>query len=136
MATTLAQSIHDSIRWVADFPQKTFILLTSLRVLADPQIFNGIMRQMADSAEDVDIIAGLDARGFLISAGVAVLKDVGVLALRKAGKLPPPVHHVDYGLDTGEAALEIPAEGFGYHPENVSSLSTMSWRLAVPPKQH
>ncbi|ALE18463.1 adenine phosphoribosyltransferase [Lawsonella clevelandensis] len=111
MGTTLAQRIQDNIRWVADFPEEGVHFADLTPVLADPQIFNGIMRQMSDWAGEVDIIAGLDARGFLISAGVAVLKDVGVLALRKAGKLPSPVHHVDYGLEYGEAALEIPAEG-------------------------
>lgn len=111
MGTTLAQSIQDNIRWVADFPEDGVHFADLTPVLADRQIFTGIMQQMAHWAEDVDIIAGLDARGFLISAGVAVLKDVGVLALRKAGKLPPPAYHVDYGLEYGEAALEIPAEG-------------------------
>ena len=44
---------------------------------------------------------------------------MGVLALRKAGKLPPPVYHVDYGLEYGEAALEIPAEGLDIEGKHI-----------------
>ena len=58
---------------------------------------------------DIDLIGGLDARGFLLGSAVAYELGVGILAVRKGGKLPPPVHHVDYALEYGTAALEIPA---------------------------
>ena len=61
MGTTLAQRIQDNIRWVADFPEEGVHFADLTPVLADPQIFNGIMRQMSDWAGEVDIIAGLDA---------------------------------------------------------------------------
>ena len=98
MTSDLGKQIHSTIRWVPDFPQDGIHFADLTPVLVDPTIFNGIMHQMAEWAGDADIIAGLDARGFLIAAGVAALNNVGVLALRKAGKLPPPVYHVDYGL--------------------------------------
>ncbi|RDH09537.1 adenine phosphoribosyltransferase, partial [Tsukamurella pulmonis] len=64
-----------------------------------------------DGARSVDLVAGLDARGFLLGSGVALRLGVGTLAVRKAGKLPPPVLREEYQLEYGSAALEVPAEG-------------------------
>ena len=56
-------------------------------------------------------MAGIDARGFLLGAAVATRLGTGVLAVRKGGKLPPPVHSQTYVLEYGTATLEIPADG-------------------------
>lgn len=56
-------------------------------------------------------MAGIDARGFLLGAAVALRLGTGVLAVRKGGKLPPPVHSQTYDLEYGSATLEIPADG-------------------------
>src|SRR5690606_40349155 len=53
----------------------------------------------------------VDARGFLLGAGVATTLGTGVLAVRKRGKLPPPVITREYQLEYGTAALEVPATG-------------------------
>ncbi|MGW4247575.1 adenine phosphoribosyltransferase, partial [Nocardia sp. NPDC004722] len=58
-----------------------------------------------------DLVAGVDARGFLLGAGVAAILGTGVIAVRKGGKLPPPVISREYTLEYGSAALEIPADG-------------------------
>ncbi len=57
------------------------------------------------------MVAGVDARGFLLGGGVARALGTGVLAVRKAGKLPPPVSTRSYTLEYGTASLEIPADG-------------------------
>ncbi|GAA4404466.1 adenine phosphoribosyltransferase [Tsukamurella soli] len=64
-----------------------------------------------DPIPAVDVVAGIDARGFLLGSGVALNLGVGMLAVRKGGKLPPPVLRQEYDLEYGSAALEIPAEG-------------------------
>ncbi|MDA2992347.1 MAG: adenine phosphoribosyltransferase, partial [Actinomycetota bacterium] len=61
--------------------------------------------------EGADLIAGIDARGFLLGGAVAHRLGVGVLAIRKGGKLPPPVLTRSYTLEYGSATLEIPAAG-------------------------
>ena len=62
-------------------------------------------------ASGADLVAGIDARGFLLGAAVATKLGTGVLAVRKGGKLPPPVHRQEYTLEYGTATLEIPADG-------------------------
>jgi adenine phosphoribosyltransferase len=100
-------------RLVPDFPSEGIVFQDLTPVLADGAAFRTIVTEMAQvcRAIDVDVVAGLDARGFLLGSAVALELGVGVLALRKAGKLPPPVLRQEYDLEYGTAALEIPSEG-------------------------
>jgi adenine phosphoribosyltransferase len=56
---------------------------------------------------DIEVIAGVDARGFALGAALAARRGVGFVAVRKAGKLPPPVERLSYQLEYGEATLEL-----------------------------
>ena len=56
---------------------------------------------------DIDVIAGVDARGFLLGAALAARRELGFVPVRKAGKLPPPVQQLSYQLEYGSATLEI-----------------------------
>ncbi len=62
-------------------------------------------------ASGADLIAGIDARGFLLGGALAARLGTGVLAIRKGGKLPPPVRTEEYQLEYGTASLELPADG-------------------------
>jgi adenine phosphoribosyltransferase len=55
----------------------------------------------------IEVIAGVDARGFMLGAALAARRGLGFVAVRKAGKLPPPVQQLAYRLEYGEAVLEI-----------------------------
>jgi adenine phosphoribosyltransferase len=72
------------------------------------------LEQLLDAGEwrDIEVIAGIDARGFMLGAALAARRGLGFVAVRKAGKLPPPVQSLAYSLEYGEAALEIhPGQG-------------------------
>lgn len=60
-----------------------------------------------DEWRHIDVIAGVDARGFMLGAALAARRALGFVPVRKAGKLPPPVQQLAYALEYGEATLEI-----------------------------
>lgn len=98
-------------RQVPDFPQPGVVFRDLTPVLADDHGFAAVTEALAREVAGADLIAGIDARGFLLGGAVAHRLGVGVLAIRKSGKLPPPVHSRSYHLEYGTATLEIPAEG-------------------------
>jgi adenine phosphoribosyltransferase len=97
-------------RRVDDFPSPGIAFKDLTPVLADAEGLSSIVTALTHGCVDVDIVAGIDARGFLLGGAVARELEVGVLAVRKAGKLPPPVHSTSYTLEYGTASLEIPAD--------------------------
>jgi len=96
-------------RNVPDFPEPGVLFRDLTPVLADDRGFAAVTAALAAIVEGADLIAGIDARGFLLGGAVAHRLGIGVLAVRKGGKLPPPVHSRTYSLEYGTATLEIPA---------------------------
>ncbi|OZC60944.1 adenine phosphoribosyltransferase [Rhodococcus sp. 15-725-2-2b] len=103
-----AAAVTRLTRWVDDFPVAGVRFGDLTPVFADGPALRSVVSELAQGFEDVDLVAGIDARGFLLGAGVALELGCGVLAVRKAGKLPPPVHSRSYELEYGTAALQIP----------------------------
>lgn len=113
-AYTDAQHAIDALmRSVPDFPEPGVLFRDLTPVLADASGFDLVTEHMASIARlrGAELIAGLDARGFVFGAAVAKAVHTGCLAVRKAGKLPPPVLREEYDLEYGTAALELPGEG-------------------------
>ncbi|GAC48279.1 adenine phosphoribosyltransferase [Gordonia aichiensis] len=105
------QAITEHERTVPDFPKPGILFRDLTPVLADTEGFASIVTALTHGCSGVDLVAGIDARGFLVGGAVAQELGVGILAVRKGGKLPPPVHGVDYDLEYGTERLEIPASG-------------------------
>ncbi|MFT4125488.1 MAG: adenine phosphoribosyltransferase [Gordonia sp. (in: high G+C Gram-positive bacteria)] len=113
-AAAMAQAraaITAHTRLVDDFPQPGIAFKDLTPVFADPSGFAAVVTALTHGCREVDLVAGIDARGFLLGGAVARELGVGILAVRKGGKLPPPVRGVDYALEYGMARLEIPATG-------------------------
>ncbi|PXX57785.1 adenine phosphoribosyltransferase [Nocardia tenerifensis] len=106
-----AAAVERLTRWRDDFPTPGVRFADLTPVFADAEGFRTVVDCLASCGPDADLVAGVDARGFLIGAAVAASLGTGVLAVRKAGKLPPPVISREYELEYGTAALEIPADG-------------------------
>lgn len=105
-------SLIDSLtREVADFPESGIQFKDLTPVLADARGLAAVADAMAEIAAGADLVAGVDARGFLLGGAVALRLGIGVLAVRKGGKLPPPVFSETYTLEYGSATLEVPADG-------------------------
>ncbi|MCV7344492.1 adenine phosphoribosyltransferase [Mycolicibacterium rhodesiae] len=111
MTASVTDVLKALTREVPDFPEPGIQFKDLTPVLADPHGLAVITAAMAEIAEGADLVAGIDARGFLLGGAVAHRLGIGVLAVRKGGKLPPPVHSETYTLEYGTATLEIPAEG-------------------------
>jgi adenine phosphoribosyltransferase len=107
----VADLIAALTRQVADFPKPGVQFKDLTPVFADPGGLAAVTQALADLASGADLVAGIDSRGFLVAAAVAARLGTGVLAIRKGGKLPPPVHTEHYDLEYGRATLEIPADG-------------------------
>ncbi|WP_290341062.1 adenine phosphoribosyltransferase [Corynebacterium auris] len=108
-----AQALAAKIRRVPDFPEPGVVFEDLTPVLADGAALSAVVKQLARASRGfgADMIGGLDARGFLLGSAVAYDLGLGILAIRKRGKLPPPVITQEYTTEYSSAALEIPAEG-------------------------
>ena len=107
----VGQVISSLLREVPDFPEPGVLFKDLTTVLADARGLAEVSAAMADIARGADLVAGVDARGFLLGGAVAISLGIGVLAVRKGGKLPPPVISETYTLEYGSATLEVPADG-------------------------
>ncbi|OBG89739.1 adenine phosphoribosyltransferase [Mycobacterium sp. NS-7484] len=115
----VSRLIETLIREVPDFPEPGVQFKDLTPLLADAKGLAAVTDALAATAAEADLVAGLDARGFLLGAAVATRLGTGVLAVRKGGKLPPPVHSATYQLEYGTATLEIPADGIDITGRNV-----------------
>ena len=107
----IAQVIGSLLREVPDFPEPGIQFKDLTPVLADARALADVSAAIAEIARGADLVAGVDARGFLLGGAVALKLGIGVVAVRKGGKLPPPVISESYSLEYGTATLEVPAEG-------------------------
>ncbi len=100
--------IDELVRLVPDYPQPGVLFRDITPLLADGPAFAGVVEAMAAAApEGVDLVAGMEARGFLLAAPVSVALGAGLLPVRKAGKLPGPTAVEHYELEYGHASVEI-----------------------------
>lgn len=100
------------IRVIPDWPEPGVMFQDLTGVLADGEGLAEIGRDLAAAFNDceIDVVAGMEARGFIIGTSVARELGVGFIAVRKAGKLPGPVHSEAYELEYGKAELEVHVE--------------------------
>ncbi|MEV4312167.1 adenine phosphoribosyltransferase [Actinocrispum sp. NPDC049592] len=97
------------IRRVPDFPQAGVVFQDITPVLGDAAAFRVVVDAMADAVGDVDAVVAVDARGFLFGAAIAHSRGLGLVPVRKPGKLPVVGGKVAYTLEYGTAELELPA---------------------------
>ena len=109
--TALADLIHENLREIPDYPEPGVLFRDITPLLANGEAFAKVIHTIAAHyAGRVDAVAGLESRGFILAAPLAIELGVGMITMRKAGKLPPPVIGVDYALEYGTARLEVRPE--------------------------
>ena len=113
----LAGLITDHIRDVPDYPQPGVLFKDITPLLADPGAFKAVVDGLAATfcaggEGTVDKVAGIEARGFILAAPVALRLGAGFVPVRKKGKLPSATFAQEYDLEYGSATLEVHQDAF------------------------
>jgi len=98
------------IRTIPDFPKPGIQFRDITTLLLDGPGFAASVARLAAAAGDVDLIAGIEARGFVFASAVAAHLGKGLLLIRKTGKLPGATIGVDYALEYGTDRVEMHAD--------------------------
>ena len=101
--------LKDYIRDVPDFPQPGILFKDITPLLKDPAAFGNVVQRFAEHYEDrqVDVVVGIEARGFLLAAPLAFRLGKPLVPVRKVGKLPFETHSVTYALEYGDDTVEV-----------------------------
>jgi adenine phosphoribosyltransferase len=112
VTVTSVDDLRAKIREVPDFPKPGILFYDITTLLKDPTSFREVIDQMAAQVGDttVDIVVGMESRGFIFSAPLAYKLNAGFVPVRKLGKLPAETLEVEYELEYGTATLEIHAD--------------------------
>jgi adenine phosphoribosyltransferase len=112
--TDIAELVASRVVDVADFPKPGIMFKDLMPVFADGKAFAAVIDAIVDQhgRDAFDLVAGVEARGFVIAAAVAYATGTGVVPVRKAGKLPRATLSATYELEYGEATLEVHADAF------------------------
>jgi adenine phosphoribosyltransferase len=101
------------IRDIPDYPKPGVLFKDITPLLADHDAFTAVVHALARAGRDesgevvVDKVIGMEARGFILAAPVALALGVGFVPVRKAGKLPAACYAVSYELEYAEATIEM-----------------------------
>lgn len=114
MTSPTLPDIRDAIRNVPDFPQPGIQFKDITPVLANPGLFQASIDLLCGNYQpgDVDMVAGIDARGFIFATAVALKLKAGFVPIRKKGKLPWSTHEADYDLEYGTNTIAIHTDAF------------------------
>jgi adenine phosphoribosyltransferase len=102
-------SLRHLIRSIPDFPSPGIVFRDVTPLLGDARGFAETIDRLAARFRDarVDLVAGIEARGFIFAAPLALALGAGFVPIRKAGKLPADILTREYALEYGTSRLEI-----------------------------
>jgi adenine phosphoribosyltransferase len=107
----ISQLVADHVVDVSDFPKPGILFKDLTPLFGDGPTLRACADAIAAAGEldgGFDLVAGIEARGFIVAAAVAYASGRGLVPVRKAGKLPGPTTAITYDLEYGTATLEIP----------------------------
>ena len=112
----LGERLRALVREVPDFPRPGIVFRDISGVLGDAQAFHSAVDAIADQyrQHDVELVAGIESRGFILGGAIAHTLNAGFVPVRKAGRLPSATISAAYNLEYGEAVVEIHADAV--HP--------------------
>jgi adenine phosphoribosyltransferase len=104
-----AETLRAKIREIPDFPKPGILFYDITTLLREPDSFRESIQLMLEpfKGEAVDIVVGMESRGFIFSAPMAYEMNAGLVPVRKLGKLPAETLSAEYALEYGSNTLEI-----------------------------
>ncbi len=110
-----AETLRATIREIPDFPKPGILFYDITTLLKDRAAYKEAIDLMLEPYRDerVDIVVGMESRGFIFSAPMAYLLGTGFVPVRKLGKLPAETITVEYALEYGSNTLEIHRDAIG-----------------------
>lgn len=110
------EDLKSLIRAIPDFPKPGIIYRDITTLLADGAGLRTVVDRIADEFRGrVDMVLGIESRGFIVGAPVAYALGCGLAVVRKPGKLPHLTFTAEYALEYGHDSLQIHQDAFG-HP--------------------
>jgi len=105
----MVEILKKIIRDIPDFPKKGILFKDITTLLKDPVSFQRAVDLLSHRyvGKGIEVVVGIEARGFIIGAALAYKLGAGVILVRKPGKLPHKTHRASYKLEYGEDTLEI-----------------------------
>jgi adenine phosphoribosyltransferase len=112
----MSEPLKKHIRDIPDFPKAGILFRDITPLLGDSAAFRAAVDGIAEPYRGrVDMVLGIESRGFIVGAPVAYALNTGLAVVRKAGKLPSLTFTAQYALEYGHDTLEIHRDAFG-HP--------------------
>ena len=110
-----SEELRAKIREVPDFPKPGILFYDITTLLKDPAAYKESIDLMLApyAGERIDIVVGMESRGFIFSAPMAYQLGAGLVPVRKLGKLPAETISVEYALEYGSNTLEIHRDAIG-----------------------
>jgi len=107
--TLTAEDLRARIREIPDFPKPGILFYDITTLLKDRQAYRAAIDLMLEPYRDatIDLVVGMESRGFIFSAPMAYQLGAGLVPVRKLGKLPAETITVEYALEYGSNTLEI-----------------------------
>jgi adenine phosphoribosyltransferase len=101
--------LKKSIRTIPDWPKKGIMFRDITTLLQDPHAFSHVVDKLYHRYKDekIDIVAGIESRGFILGGALAHRLHKGFVPIRKAGKLPFKTEKESYDLEYGSATIEV-----------------------------
>jgi len=108
------EELKSYIRDIPDFPKPGIVFKDITPLLAAATAFQETVNRIADHYRDrVDMVLGIESRGFIVGAAVAYRLGLGLALVRKPGKLPAERYAASYALEYGTDTLEIHRDALG-----------------------
>lgn len=110
----ISEKLRVAIRDIPDFPKPGIVFKDITPIFKDPGLCSGVIQSFAEKLEGtrIDVIAGIESRGFLFGLMLANRLNVPFVLIRKVGKLPHKTIRQVYELEYGSAIIEIHSDSF------------------------